>query len=168
MRKTNVRDAGAAAPLIRNFRETDVFAYQGRTAIPAAQFLSEARDLASRLPAAGYVVNLCVDRYRFAVAFAAALLRRQVNLLPPNHTPDLFDRLRLNYPDAYCMVASAVDHGPFAAFRYPGSLGPASDDFEVPIVPVAQVAAIVLTSGSNGDPAPHAKTWGSLVRSVTA
>ena len=40
-----------------------------------------------RLPPRGHVVNLCRDRYRFAVGFAAALCRRQVTLLPPNDTP---------------------------------------------------------------------------------
>jgi acyl-coenzyme A synthetase/AMP-(fatty) acid ligase len=33
----------------------------------------------------------------------------------------------------------------------------------VPHVPAAQIAAIVFTSGSTGEPLPHPKTWGSLV-----
>jgi acyl-coenzyme A synthetase/AMP-(fatty) acid ligase len=38
----------------------------------------------------------------------------------------------------------------------------------VPVVPEAQVAAVVFTSGSTGEPVPYPKTWGSLVRSALA
>ena len=168
MKKTNVESMTAALPLIRKFGVSAVFAYRrGAEPVPAAQFLGAVATLAERLPPGEHMVNLCSDRYRFAVAFAAALLRRQVNLLPPNHTPDLFRRLRTRYPNAYCIVDSDMAHAPFEAFSFPPACE-GTPPANIPVVPADQVAAIVLTSGSTGDPAPHAKTWGSLVCSVTA
>src|SRR5262249_12103543 len=38
----------------------------------------------------------------------------------------------------------------------------------IPVLPGSQVAALVFTSGSTGQPMPHQKTWGSLVRSAKA
>ena len=52
----------------------------------------------------GYILNLCTDRYRFAVGFCAALLREQTSLLPPNYTPSFVERLGQRYPDMYCLA----------------------------------------------------------------
>ena len=66
--------------------------------VPAGQsvsvetFLSDVAALAELLPNRGSVVNLCNDRSRFVVGFAAALRRGQVNLLPPHDAPDLLER----------------------------------------------------------------------------
>jgi acyl-coenzyme A synthetase/AMP-(fatty) acid ligase len=45
----------------------------------------------------------------------------------------------------------------------PGPVAP-----PIPDVPETQIAAIVFTSGSTGDPVPYRKTWGSLVRVAAA
>ena len=156
-------------PLIRNFADDDVFAWRNGSAVSAAQFLHDVACVAAALPGASHLVNLCADRYRFTVGFAAALVRGQINLLPPNQTPDLFERLMRTYPDAYCLLDSDSEHGRFEAVPFP-ELAEAHlrDAVAVPRISPAQVAAIVLTSGSTGDPAPHPKTWGALVRSVLA
>jgi acyl-coenzyme A synthetase/AMP-(fatty) acid ligase len=157
----------ADLPLIRNFREDGVFAYCSGKPIGTARFLQHVLYLASQLPSSAYVVNLCADRYQFSVALAAALVRRQVSLLPPNHTPDLFRRLSRSYPDAYCIVDSTVEHRPFSIFSFPKLTDTPQPPDSIPAIPAAQVAAIVLTSGSTGEPTPHPKTWGALVGSVT-
>ena len=69
----------ADLPLIRNFREDGVFAYCNGKPIGTAQFLQHVRQLASQLPSAAHVLNLCADRYHFSVALAAALVRSQVS-----------------------------------------------------------------------------------------
>ena len=158
----------ANLPLIRNFGVSGVFAYQQHTPIGTARFLSDVREVAARLPAAAHVVNLCVDRYHFAVGFGAALLRGQVSLLPPNQTVDLFTRLGRSYPDAYCLVDSRVACAPFDAFAFPELKNTHAPVLGIPAVPASQIAAIVLTSGSTGEPTPHLKSWGALVRSVSA
>ena len=157
----------ADIPLIRNFDAGAVFAYRDRRPIRVEEFLGEVRRVADLLPDRQYVVNLCSDRYQFAVGFAAALLRHQVNLLPPNATPDLLKRLSLEYPGVYCLSDAPVGLPAFEVFPYP-QMEVSQVTAAVPQFPPAQVAAVLFTSGSTGRPVPHPKSWGSLVRSGLA
>ena len=67
------------------------FAIRAGRAISRRRFLADAVALAERLPGNGAMLNLSSDRYRFAVGFAAALLRGHTSLLPPNHVADTVD-----------------------------------------------------------------------------
>ena len=95
--------AVATLPLVRGFPPGAAFAYRNGRAVAVETFLGDVARLAASLPDRRYLLNLCADRYHFAVGFAAALLRRQVSLLPPNETPDLIERLVSRYPDVYCL-----------------------------------------------------------------
>jgi acyl-coenzyme A synthetase/AMP-(fatty) acid ligase len=137
-------------------------------AISRCQYLADTAALAERLPPTGAMLNLSVDRYRFAVGLGAALLRGHACLLPPNHTPHTVERLRSRFPGAYALVEAegqgdglpSIVHGPAAAL---GATAPA-----IPRLAAERVAAYVLTSGSTGDPVPHAKPWGLLAASARA
>jgi len=155
-------------PLIRGFGPRSVFAYREGRAVRIEEFLRDVWQLAAALPERRHVFNLCADRYRFAVGLSAALLRRQVSLLPPNETPDLIERLVVRYPDVYCLSDRAEAHATLDTvfFPVPAVGGPAEP--LVPDVPEAHPAVILFTSGSTGDPVPVRKTWGSLVRSALA
>ncbi|MBV9892235.1 MAG: acyl-CoA synthetase [Rhizobacter sp.] len=126
------------------------------------EFVADATALAERLPASGAMLNLSSDRYRFAVGLAAALLRGQTSLLPPNHLAETVARLRARFAGVYALVDGdtgdhglpVVRHGEFVA-------GDGLD--RVPTVAADLVAAHVLTSGSTGEPVPHAKPWRLLV-----
>ncbi len=159
----------ADIPLIRNFDAGAVFAFQDGRPIHLEGFLAEARRLAGLIPDRRYVVNLCSDRFRFAAGFAAALLRRQVSLLPPNATPDLLKRLSLDYPGAYCLSDGALKAQPLETFVYTQPEGEgAAIAGDVPRIPEAQVAIVSFTSGSTGQPKPHPKSWGALAKSGQA
>jgi len=158
----------ADIPLIRNFDAGAVFAFRNRRPIRVEEFLGEVRRLADLLPDRQYVVNLCSDRYQFAVGLSAALLRGQVNLLPPNATADLLTRLNLDYPGVYCLRLAPVELPKFEVFPYPQMEVSQATAAAVPQFPPAQVAAVLFTSGSTGQPVPHPKSWGSLVRSGLA
>lgn len=161
----------SSIPLLRLKSRDAVFAWQDGRPVTVARFLADVRALAARLPDQRYVLNLCADRYRFAVGFCAAMLRGQISLLPPNHTPDLLARLDVHYPGLYCLTDGAPDSGILPAFPYPDlAAAMTSHDVmpEVPEVPAEQVIAIVFTSGSTGDPMPNEKTWGTVSKSVTA
>src|SRR5712691_13348876 len=108
----------ADIPLIRNFDAGAVFAFQDGRAVHVEGILAEVRRLAGLIPDRKYVVNLCSDRFRFAAGLAAALLRRQVSLLPPNATPDLLKGLCLDYPGAYCLSDGASKAQPLETFVY--------------------------------------------------
>ena len=141
-------------------------AWRGGRPISAAQYLADAAQVAALLPASGHVLNLCTDRYRFAVGFGAALLRRQVSLLPPNQTAETLRWLRESVPDAYVLTDDA--HGALELPRvaFPELAGAAPAGAPVPQIDAAQLCAIVFTSGSTGTPVPNRKHWGLLTRNV--
>lgn len=157
----------AALPLIRLSTPESVFAYRGGASITVAKFLRDVEVMARSLPDRRYILNLCADRYHFAVGFSAALIRGQISLLPPNYTPKLVERLKLCYPDMYCLADGAVD--------FQGEIVPfprlAEMDNVARIaysVPEEQCAALVFTSGSTGDPVAHPKSWGGLCHGAQA
>jgi len=158
----------ADIPLIRNFDAGAVFAFRDRRPLRVEEFLAEAHWLAGLIPDRQYVVNLCSDRYRFAAGLVAALLRRQVSLLPPNSTDDFLNRLSLDYPGAYCLGDGTAQTSKLENFHYPQPTREAASIASPLQIPEEQVAAISFTSGSTGRPRPHPKSWGALARAGRA
>lgn len=159
----------AAFPLISHSKRDHVFAYRGGLPVSAAQFLRDVESLAQVLPDRCHILNLCADRYRFAVGFSAALLRGQTSLLPPNYTPSFVARLGQSFPDMYCLADGEVQLPDVEVMPYPQV--PVKDDAvmpSVPAIPAVQRAALVFTSGSTGHPVAHAKSWGSLCKGAVA
>jgi acyl-coenzyme A synthetase/AMP-(fatty) acid ligase len=144
-----------------------VFGHRAGVPVAVETFLGDVATLAERLPRRHHVVNLCRDRYRFAVGFAAALSRHQVNLLPPHDAPDMLDRLATDYPDLYCLTDAAPPAGR-DTFQYPAGLHGAPSRPAMPRFAAEQPAAVLFTSGSTGRPQPHGRTWGDLVNSAQA
>src|SRR5438876_8493212 len=155
----------ADIPLIRNFDDGAVFAFRDRRPIRVEEFLAEAHRLAGLIPDRQYVVNLCSDRGRFAAGLVAALLRRQVSLLPPNSTDDFLNRLSLDYPGVYCLADGAAQTSQLQTFLYPQPTGEPAPAASSSHIPEEQVATIGFTSGSTGRPRPHQKSWGALAKS---
>jgi acyl-coenzyme A synthetase/AMP-(fatty) acid ligase len=158
----------AGVPLVAPRPAGDAFAWVGGERLGVRDFLADVAALAARLPGRAQVVNLCVDRYRFAVGFAAALVRGQVSLLPPSRAPEFLARLAVQYPDLYCLADEAVEWCPLEAVGYPARLEPSPGEPAAPVLPAAQVAAIVFTSGTTGAPTPNLKLWGALARGAVA
>jgi acyl-coenzyme A synthetase/AMP-(fatty) acid ligase len=155
-------------PLLKFHQPESVFAWQGGKTLSAQRFLTDVIALAERLPARSYVLNLCNDRYRFMVGFSAALLRGQISLLPPSHTSDLVNRLAQQYGDLYCLSDAAQSHESLQTLSYPDLSDVSLTHAPLPAIPATQVAALVFTSGSTGNPMPHEKTWGALSQDVIA
>lgn len=141
------------------------FAFDGHGHIALDTFLAEVRGVAAGLPQAAYAINLCEDRYRFLVAFCAAAVRGQVNLLPPSRTPAVIEDVRRQYPDSYCIADVRLSPAPPQLHALPERLprqhGPTLE------VDAGALAMIGFTSGSTGTPKPNPKTWDSL-RTSTA
>lgn len=156
-------------PLLAPREPSAPLAWRHGVAISAAQFIGEAQALAATLPAHGRPVNLCQDRYHFALALAAALLRGQTSLMPPNALPDTLRQLHDDGADAaYALTDddTLALHGlPSVAVRRPSGVAPAA---EMPTVPAELLAIQLLTSGSTGAPQPHAKRFGDLVINIGA
>jgi acyl-coenzyme A synthetase/AMP-(fatty) acid ligase len=153
-------------PLIRHDDPGAIVAHRAGQPITAARFLADVHLLAETLPPRTHVTNRCADRYRFAVGFAAALLREQITLLPPNDTPELLRQLANQYPQMYCLTDEPMAVSVLDQVLYPSSFRPADTDFGVPAFDENQIATLIFTSGSTGQPTPHAKRWGILVASA--
>jgi acyl-coenzyme A synthetase/AMP-(fatty) acid ligase len=156
----------AGVPLIAGVTAASPLAWRDGHALSAAQFVADARRLAARLPEARHVLNACADRYGFAVGLAAALLRAQVTLLPPDHTPQTVRRLREIAGDVYLLADERVASIDLPRTEVPADLAALPNDFDVPAIDAARLCAIVFTSGSTGMPVPNAKHWGTLARNV--
>lgn len=154
-------------PLLAAPRPGSTFARRVDGPVTVETFLGDVAALAAQLPPCRHVVNLCRDRYRFSVGFAAALCRRQVNLLPPHDAPDMLEQLAIDYPDLYCLTDTAAPAGR-ASFEYPSALLHAATQHAMPRFAADQPAAVLFTSGSTGRPQPHDRSWGDLVNSALA
>ncbi len=155
-------------PLIAHRRADAIVAWRDGSPVSAAQFLGDAAHIAGLLPAGRHVLNLCGDRYQFAVSLAACILSGRVSLLPSTHTPETVRQMQAIAADVFC-IADHDGHGvDLRTVRYPESLPCAVADAAIPAIDCAQVVAQVFTSGSTGTPLPHAKHWGTLVRNVRA
>jgi acyl-CoA synthetase (AMP-forming)/AMP-acid ligase II len=155
-------------PLLQGHRPDSVIAWRGGSALRTAAFLADAQALAADLPQAASLVNLCQDRYHFAVGLAAAMLRGQSSLLPPNAMPATIAGLV-----GAGVGCALVDHGaaapidalPVVAVRHDPAL-PAGQ--AVPVIAPELEAVRLLTSGSTGAPQPHGKRWATLVGNIRA
>ena len=160
--------APAAYPLLTHPSLSSILAWQGNRARSVHEFLRSVWGLAARLPTKRYAINVCKDRYHFAVGFAAALVARHTNLLPPYRAEESLHQLAQSYPDAYVLTDDDQLETALPQIRV-GEWGPsASGSPENPVIPATQIAAIAFTSGSSGFPQAHAKSWGSLVRGAKA
>jgi acyl-coenzyme A synthetase/AMP-(fatty) acid ligase len=159
--------SAGALPLIAHRHPDAPIAWRGGRPVAAGEFLADVRALAARLPARKHLLNLCDDRYRFLVAFGAALVNGQVTLLVPNRTQKLLDQIEESYPDLACIAETAVPLVIGASIAYPETLARRGGG-RAPRIPDAQTAAIIFTSGSTGRPVPHAKPWQRLVAGARA
>jgi acyl-coenzyme A synthetase/AMP-(fatty) acid ligase len=159
--------------------------------VSAGQLVTDALALAERLPARGQPVNLCHDRYAFAVGLVATLLRGQTSLMPPNTLPSTLAQLQGDGPPAYALrdarARRAEDGGPdhdpadgratapaplptvvVDAGSAPGSAPPSGGWPAEPRVAATLPAVCLLTSGSTGPPQPHRKRWDALQMNIAA
>ena len=155
-------------PLVAHRRLGDVVSYRKGAPVTAGRFLADVDRIAADFPAGQHVLNACTDRYRFAVGLAAALIAGKVSLLPADLAPETVRRLREFHPDLFCLTDS--DHPlpelPRMLYRDAVAIGEPAPEIAVPEIDADQPLAWLFTSGSTGEPVPHLKTWGALVRSV--
>jgi acyl-coenzyme A synthetase/AMP-(fatty) acid ligase len=169
--------SGQTLPLLSHADGARPLAWEGARPLSAQHFLDDVRSLAAQLPDCAHALNLCADRYRFAVAFAACALRGQCTLLPGAYAPDLIRRLQALTPDLYCLADGEglhqhvpelrrvvrLDHELGRSSERRAAAGAPAARIEPPRLPASQVVAHVFTSGTTGMPVAHRKTWGELL-----
>lgn len=131
--------------------------HQGRD-ITQREYLQDVKALARLLPDRRYSINLCDCSYHFLVAFGAALLREQTNLLPSSRAEQVVAEVAQSFEGSHIVDDARVAAAIHQAIR--------SERFAVPLIDAAHLAVIGFTSGSTGQPRPHPKTWGGFAAST--
>lgn len=158
-------------PLVSHTDPDAVIARRHGEAISLRRFLADIERVAAMLPDTEHVLNVCSDRYHFAVGLAASMVSGRVSLLPSTYTPETLRHLAAFAPD--CQVLTDGDSTQFSlpAIRFPELHRADELPAVMPAVPQLEstrLVAWVFTSGSTGTPLPHRKTWGRLVINVRA
>ena len=140
-----------------------VLAYGAGGSVTVGEFYQRATQLAEALPPGRYVVNTCQDRYLFMLGFAAALMRGQPTLMPSSFTPGTLQQIQSHYADIVCLHDGHQRAEDLAEWLITDKLVHSlSGEIAAPMIDADQVAAIVFTSGSTGEPTAHAKRLGRL------
>lgn len=146
----------AKFPLLSMSAPDEWIAWRRSRPIRRDLFLAHVARVAHRLPPSRFIINLCEDRYRFLVAFAAVGANGQSNLLPSSRADLHLQQVAEDYPDSRMIADNDIE-----SWLAAGADDPISPT--VPALAAEQVMAIAFTSGSTGRPKPNPKTWGELV-----
>lgn len=141
-------------------REDDAaFACVDGLSVGVPEFLADVMTLAEQLPDTRHCINLCEGRYAFTVAFFAAILRGQTNLLASRTSANVA-HLRMTFGESSVVADDATLDPDYLVDIAAGTNGRMTGN--APTVHEDHDAAIVFTSGSTGDAQPHRKPWGLL------
>ena len=160
--------AAAPLPLLAGAPLDAPLAWRAGLPISRRQYLADVAALARRLPDGDAVLAVCNDRYRFALSLGAAMQRGQFNLMPPNHTPDMVERLKSLFDGAYAITDADAPDVALPNLRFDTEDAPLSPADAVPEIGADRVVVHGLTSGTTGMPTQHAKRWGLLVENIRA
>ena len=162
-----------ALPLIAATAPSVIIAFDDARSFDARHFVTAVRAVAQRMPlpsAQVAVLNMCANRYQFAIGFGAALVRGLPTLMPASHSAETLSQLHTQFPDVVLFTDgsdAAIDLPRVDAVDLAATTD-ASNHFSIPMIDAAQLAAYVFTSGSTGLPTPHAKHFGALVLNARA
>lgn len=154
----------ADLPLIHAALDAPIVFHGGR-AVSARELIATADALAARLPPVSHIVNLCENRYHFALLWTAACRRKQVTLLPPSQASGVLADLAMAYPNQHAFDDESL--ADLLRDLRRGNVDALLDDLPDGWgIPAESVVALTFTSGSTGLPQAHAKAWGTLVRNA--
>ncbi len=137
-------------------------AWRDGQVVSLGEFRRDVAAIASDLPAASALINLCEDRYCFLAAYAAALIAGRTSLLPSSRVEQVVLEVERANPGSVRIDDAGVER----ALSKRGSFSVEAT------LPDEFIAMIGYTSGSTGQPKPNAKRWkaihGTNARNVAA
>ena len=140
----------AALPLFDSADSQRRIAWRRGAPVLLAEFQGHVAAVVAQLPAqAAAMINLCDDRYRFLVAYAAALSVGHTVLLPSSRADRVVADVESANPGSYRIADAAVE----VAMATP-STGVVNTR-----IPADQIAMVGYTSGSTGQPKTFPKPW---------
>ncbi len=143
--------------LISSQPDTPVFWFRDEV-ITRKKFIRDAMQVAENLNHHEYAINLCEDRYLFALGFVACMLQKQISLMPASRAEKEIEALEQGYTDTH-----RLDDDLLETLLASSSTNETSFPLEINS---NQLVAIVFTSGSSGKPKANPKQWGALVDSA--
>jgi acyl-coenzyme A synthetase/AMP-(fatty) acid ligase len=154
-------------PLISHHGLNDILTWRPSGPVRVGTFLAHAKGLAAQLPPGAWLLNMCADRYHFAVGFVAGLLVQKISLQPSSQSPETLKSIALDYSGVVCLKDGPDDWGAIPCVEFPNlaQFGQAFET-EIPALSGEQVAAILFTSGSTGAPQPHPRTLGQIFKTA--
>ncbi len=157
----------SALPLVSRRALGDVLAWRPTGPVSVGRYCADVQAVAGWLaPLGRWIINLCEDRYHYAVVLGACAVSGRVSLQPASQSAQTLQTLAATHEGAVAVVDTAQTLAvPTRRLALPDGL-PEAD--RIPEVDGAQTVAILFTSGSTGAPQPHAKTWGRLVANGAA
>lgn len=140
-------------------------AWRDGRAVGRDQFLADVARVAALLPDTAGALNLCADRYWFAVSLLACVARGVVARLPNSAAPDHLATVAAGGGPALVDHDAELPAGlqPLRVDRAAGA-GPALPSH----VPAGRTVVTVHTSGSTGVPQAHDKTFGAMLSSTAS
>jgi acyl-coenzyme A synthetase/AMP-(fatty) acid ligase len=156
-------------PLLGHASLDDVFAYRSAGAVRVRDFLTDVEALAAMLPSGRHLLNVCQDRYRFALGLAAGLVSGKTSLQPSSQSSETLRQIKSACPDVICLCDGDFDSLDLPRLDFPELVTVDAEKIvKIPEIPADLEAAILFTSGSTGLPVAHGKSWGLLVRNGRA
>ncbi|MFC3533864.1 AMP-binding protein [Vogesella facilis] len=157
-------------PLLPDADRHAPFAYRHGEVIDRDTFHAQVLTLAAALPDGQRVMNLCADRYWFAVALFAAIARNMLTVLPNSAAPEHIAMVAAEQPGVLVLgdqADSPVNGLPYFRVDVPApAMRPTLS--ELPLIDFEQRVSCMYTSGSTGTPMPHFKTFGRLQLAIHA
>ena len=143
----------AALPLFVSADPRRPIAWRRGAPVLLAEFQGHVASVVARLPKqAVAMINLCDDRYRFLVAFAAALSVGHTVLLPASRAEQVIADVESADPGNYCIDDAAVDLALEQTSNAPVNVR----------IPTDLTVMVGYTSGSTGQPKTFPKLWRSV------
>lgn len=163
-------DLDALLPLLPDVPADAIVAYREAGPVRAADFLIDVGAVARALPEVDAALNLCQDRYWFAVSFMACISRGILSLFPNANAPQHLAFVQAQSPGCVALGDQAerlTAEGPWLRVdemaRHAASMPASQRDMAVRMsVPAGERVARFFTSGSTGQPKPCDKFFGRL------
>lgn len=111
-------------PLLGHASLDDIFAYRPAGPVRVRDFLAEVEALAALLPVGRHLLNVCQDRYRFTVGFAAGLLSGKTSLQPSSQSLEALRQIKSAHPDVVCLCDSDFDSLDLPRLDFPVFVAP--------------------------------------------
>ncbi len=143
--------------LVKSQPDTPIFWFKDEV-ITHEKFKDDVMHIAANLNKHEHAINLCEDRYLFALGFVACILQKQISLMPASRAEKEIETLEKDHPDTH-----RIDDDLLETLLASKAINVSSFPAEIN---ADQLVAIVFTSGSTGKPKANLKHWGALVDSA--